>query len=756
MKKKLDKKKTITKGYVDSFLYWLVFVGLWGLIFFPPYFRGLFFSGQQNVALIFAVLFFSLWWFEKAKDGIDILNNPLDWVVLGLLISYVIAYFGAVNQKLAVVDIIKHLLYFNVFWLVSRLIIDYKSSASLINVMIFSALGVSVAGIFTAMDWISIKDGFINNRIYSTLQYPNTLASYLLAVSILALGLWQNSKKNFRYGYIVLTYFMMVVFFGTNSRGAFLLLPIVLILTLANPWLKNKIESLLFWVFVVVSSLIAATGLISSIAEDKLGVAWLWIFLGLAIALVGQFGLDKTREKEIIKADWAQGKILLVALLIIIVVGIFSWQIILPEHIVERFEAIALDETSTGARIYWSLEAFKMVKESPLFGLGGGAWEASYHHFQGYYYQSTQVHNEYAQKLMEVGYFGLTFFVGLWFAMLFMGFKNLRVINDHLKNIQWVVLIAAISLGAHALIDFDFALSAVTIILFVLFGITAGIYRQHFPVKTWFKGATVPIIAVSVVFILAQLVLPITLSIAGNNASKGIAAFRNGNVDEAIYFFEKARTYDPFSASYRMDLAKFYINQGEEEKAEEYLLAAIARDRYSSDMYKNASQIYLKLDNLSEAVKYMELSRNGNRWHQQAWNELAQMYYHAGIMSMQNGNSQEAEAYFKKLINVPNEISSQMESLGQWENNLWRSNRLELSGDIHVYSGIGNYFMNNLTASEEHLEQAVKTNETEALWFLSLLKEKQGQIEEAAELYQKAQKKHPEFENNFFAIRKMQ
>ncbi|KUO49316.1 MAG: hypothetical protein APF76_16060 [Desulfitibacter sp. BRH_c19] len=753
---KRERKKIDTREQKDSFLYWLAFVGLWGLIFLPPYFRGLFFNTEQNTALIFALIVFSLWWFVKVKDeGVDILNNPLDWFVLGLLLSYIIAYFGAVNQKLAIVEIIKYMLYFNVFWLASRLVIDYKSSVSLLNVIILSAVGVALAGIFSAMDWISIKDGFVDNRIYSTLQYPNTLASYLLAVSILALGLWQNSKKHYKYGYIVLTYIMMVVFFGTNSRGAFLLLPIMLVLTLANPWLKYRIEAFFFWVFVLLGSLIANNGLIPNIVEDKIGLAWLWFFIGLAVVIVAQLGLNIIREKGIIKSELPQGKILLVVMIVLIAISFLGWQYVLPEDITNRLATISLDDSSLGSRVYWPLEAFKMVKESPIFGLGGGAWEASYHHFQGYYYQSTQVHNDFAQTLMQVGYVGLTFFVGLWFAMLYMGFRLLKVVDDNLKNIQWALMVGVISLGAHAFIDFDFSLSAVTIVLFVLFGITAGIYSQQYPNKTWFKGATVPVVVLSAVFIILQLVLPITLAIASSNASKGLEAYRSGNMEATINYFEKARTYDPFAASYRIDLANFYLSQGEEVKAEEYLLAAVERDKYNSEVYKKASQIYFNLDNIDKAVEYMELSRDSNRWHQETWNDLAQMYYYGAIMSMESGDYDLAEAYLNKASTIPDQISAKMGSLGEWENSLWRSNRLRASADIYLYAGIGNYFTDNLKIAEEYFNVAVKSN-NEALWWLALLKERQGQNQEMAELYERAQAEHPEFENNFHAISNMQ
>ena len=762
MKKNKKEKQNINlqNNKADSnLIYLLAFIGLWGLIFLPPYFRGLFFLENQSTALICALIIFSIWWFVKVKDdGVDILNNPMDWLVVGLLISYIIAYFGAFSQELAVAGIVKHLLYFNVFWLASRLAIDYKSNFSLINVMIFSATGVALAGLFTAMGWIHIDAGFIHNRIYSTLQYPNTLAGYLLTVSILALALWQNSNRNFRYIYIMLIYLMMVVFFGTNSRGAFLLVPVVLVLTLANPWMKNKIEACLLWFIIITTSLIASTGFINNVAGDSVGIALLWVFLGMGAVAVGQFGLDKIREKELIKSSWPQGKILLVGLVIIFVIGIFSWQTILPDHIAERFVAVSLYEASSGARIFWSVEAITIANnEGPLFGLGGGAWQASFRYFQSYYYSSTQVHNDFAQILMEVGYIGLIFFVGLWFVMFYLGYRNLRVIDDDkLKNIQWAVMVAAICLGLRGLMDFDFQLSAVTIVLFVLFGMTVGIYRQHYPYKTWLKGATIPVLIVSAIFIIAQLILPATLAVAHNNASRGSGEVRAGNIGAAIHHFERAAAYNPFSSLYRIHLADLHLRQGELEKAEEYIMAAIARDRYNRDAHGLAARIYFNMGDMTRAVEFQELTRDRHRWSQVAWNDLAQMYYMASLLLIQSGEFEEAEIYLKRATQVPAEISARIDSLGDWENALWPRNRLTTSPDISMYSGVGHYFFDNLELAEYYFNRALNGGNKEALWWLAILKERQGNVVAMNEFYQRAVNEHPEFENNFWGIKNMQ
>ena len=762
MKKNKKEKQNINlkSNKLDvSPIYLLSFMGLWALILVPPYVSGLFFPWHQNTALIFAAVIFGIWWFAKVKDeGVDILNNPMDWLVVGLIISYIIASFGAFSQELAVAGVVKQLLYFNVFWLASRLVIDYSSNISLINVMIVSAVGVALLGLATAMDWIYIHYGFIGDRIYSTLQYPNTLAGYLLTISILALALWQNSQKNFRYLYIVLIYVMMLVFVGTNSRGAFLLVPVVLALTIANPWLKNKIEACILWFIILVTSLIAGTGFRNYIADENTGFALLAVCLGLSTILAGQYVLEKIREREIIKSSWPQGKIVLIGLAIIFIIGIFSWDTVLPDHISERFATVSLYEASSGARVYWAMEAVTITNnEGPVFGLGGGAWQASFRYFQSYFYLSTQVHNDFAQTLMEIGYIGLIFFVGLWFVMFYLGYRNLKAIDDDkLKNIQWAIMVAAVCLGLRGLMDFDFQLSAVTIVLFVLFGMTVGIYRQHYPYKTWFKGATIPVLVVSAVFIVAQLILPTTLAIAHSNAQSARAAVWEGNAGAAIHHFERAIVHNPFSSQYRIELARLYSQLEELEKAEEYIMAAIERDRFNRSAHSLAATIYFNKDNFTKAVEFQELTRDLNRWYQGVWNDLANMYYMASLLLIQSGQFEEAEIYLERLVQMPAEISARMDTLGERENILWPRNRLTTSPLIYLYSGVGNYFLDNLELAENYFNRAQDLSETEALWWLALLKERQGQMELAMEFQQRALEENPGFENNFHGIRNMQ
>lgn len=770
MKKKKKSKDTMQQNLIirqgggetkDSFIYWLAFVGLWGLIFLPPFFRGLFFSTEQFAALIFSTLIFSLWWvFAVKTEGADILNNPMDWVVLGLLLSYIIAFFGAVNQKLAVVEIIKHILYFNVFWLASRLVVDDKSIQSILNVIILSAIGVAMAGIFTAMGWIHILDGFIENRIASTFQYHNALASYLLATFTLALAMWLSAKKHYKYIYIIFAYIMLVVFLGTNSRGAFLFLPVVFILTLANPWLKNRLEVFIFWIIVLMGTVLANNGLIPNIVNDKIVSAWMWFFIGIAVVTGGQFVVEKLKERDILRESLPQTKILLVVLIVLIALVGVSWQYILPDHLVDRIKSISLAEANVGERFYWALEAFKMAKESPLFGLGGGAWEASHRYFQGYYYQSTQVHNHFAQTLMEVGYVGLTFFISLWLVTIYLAYKNFRVADGKLRDLQWFVLVAVLSLGGHAFIDFDLALSAITIVLFVLFGITVGIYRINYPLKIWFKGKGVPVLVLTTLIVLTQIGLTGSLIVGSKYAGNAIQAANSNNMQDAIGYFNKAKTYDPFTSSYWADLARFYERDGNPELAVEYIEEAKKRDRYNWRIYQSAAQLYWNMGQYEKAVENMELARDYNRWHQETWEKLSQTYFAAGVSLLQDNNYELAAEYFRRVSHMPDDIEARLATLNETEERLWRTNWgghwLTVSPDIYLYSGVGNYFLDDLGTAEKYFAKALEGENLEALWWMALVKLKQGFEKEAVVFYERAQAGHPEFENNFWAIRNLQ
>lgn len=230
-----------TPGTADRWtaLEWGAFAGLCLLLFYPPYFRGLFFPKEQLITLIITLVVFMLWWVARWRRGDAVLlQEPLDYVALALVGAYVLSLFIAVNPRAAIQEVLKNLNYFLIYWLVSRTAREagglrigpfrFSPLRIILNVMLASAVGVAVVGVGVAAGTFQYNGAFDGLRISSTLQYPNTLAAYLTAAFFLALALALEAERRWlRFLYAAAAQALFLPFVLTYSRGAWLAFPIV-------------------------------------------------------------------------------------------------------------------------------------------------------------------------------------------------------------------------------------------------------------------------------------------------------------------------------------------------------------------------------------------------------------------------------------------------------------------------------------------------------------------------------------------------
>ncbi|MFA4885783.1 MAG: polymerase, partial [Desulfotomaculaceae bacterium] len=187
-------KANLQPSFPHELIYRIAFWGLAILLFFPPYFRGLFFAAEQEKALLFAALvFWVVFTWCWLQGDYKFLATPLDCFVLALPVVYVFSSFVAVNKGLAVEEVVKNTLYFLTFWSVARIVRRQRDAESILKVIYISAVGVAMTGLATTTGLIDIIDGFKKGRIFSTYQYPNALASLLGGVAFMGTYLWHRS-----------------------------------------------------------------------------------------------------------------------------------------------------------------------------------------------------------------------------------------------------------------------------------------------------------------------------------------------------------------------------------------------------------------------------------------------------------------------------------------------------------------------------------------------------------------------------------
>ncbi|MCX8130807.1 MAG: O-antigen ligase family protein [Clostridia bacterium] len=306
------KKDTSTVDFVSvlkGFIYCLVFI----VIFYPPFIRGLFFDEEIFPTEVFVLLLFAIYWIYKSlKKDKKFLQTPLEYGTFLLTVIYFISIFVSANIHLAVSEWLKYVMYFSVFFILSDIINSYKSKMRVLGVMVAATVGVCILGfdgatggsiasvfnsIFSGLGLrIKFFDLYVNNRMTASIQYPNALASYLMAVFfiVMPISIYTVSKLKRTVSFIVCT-FILVTFLLTLSRGAFLFLPVaafIFILLLPKGFRVRGFINVA--IIAIVSSSIAVLEYMNiSGTREKALIIWLVLLLGLGISAVFSAISDK-------------------------------------------------------------------------------------------------------------------------------------------------------------------------------------------------------------------------------------------------------------------------------------------------------------------------------------------------------------------------------------------------------------------------------------------------------------------------------
>lgn len=746
----------------------LAFGGLLLLLFYPPFFRGLFFPVEQRWSLILATLLFILTWAWKfSRRDLSFLRHPVEYAALGLVIVYIISGINyPASQSLALAEISKVLLYFLTFWMIIQLSNTSGRTFWILHSLYLSGVGVALAGLLAATEIIFIKDGFVGGRFYSTLQYPNALAAYMMGAGFIGFYLWAQAHNRLRLFYAAGNYLLLMVFLGTGSRGAYLVFPATLILYLLLAPPGFRLNSLAHLMAVAAAALVGNYRFIPLAVARDYGGAWTWFFLGLAVALGLQIlmaGAGKLLPSPRLRAAAAMGIIALVMAGSYLLIFSGTRPVaVLPEQIVQRLQDINLETRSSRERVEWTRDALTMLQERPLLGYGGGGWEAVYRKYQRYFYSSTQVHNYYAQLAVETGIIGVAILTALWLSFfLTVGNTYLRT-TGHERLLVVSLLAAASSLGLHAAIDFDLALGAVSILLWSCWGLSRSLERQHQPHKETLvpaaKFAPLKVKYASAVVLTAMVVLLFSISFLAGNASarEGLIALKQGNLRLATAKLEEARRYDPFMASYAGDLASLYLKQGRSEEALKLALQAMSQEPYNYLIMTRVGEVYWAQGKIREAVAALEEARELAPWVATTWETLAKAYVAGGIKHLQSNQPAEARELFTAAVKLWPEIERRLNLLGDLKKlHFEKSGGLNFTPALRLEVAKAQYFLGQWKEAAANLDAVVKDKQlgSEAQLWQALLADRQGQKPVAEQLLTELKKKHPELSEQFTQLK---
>ncbi|NLD48707.1 MAG: O-antigen ligase family protein, partial [Clostridiaceae bacterium] len=297
-----NRKNSISNNQYSSIIRVILLIGVMVLIFYPPYLRGLYFEEEQLPTEIFAfILFFLYWVYKWIINDKKFLRTPIDYVSFGLTVVYFISIFVAINIRSAISEWIKYCMFFSVFLMVTDLVKSTKEKAMVLWTLIASAVGICIIGIDASsgenlvniinstFELLNIKTRFfglyVDGRIHSTLQYPNALAIYLLALYFVIIGLNITSSSTVkRIVTNIVGYIIFMTYILTISRGTLLLLPLAFLLFALLASKSDRIKGSLY----LLSNIFAyIVGSVLFIAINKLDVLFLESNKNWAVLLLG-------------------------------------------------------------------------------------------------------------------------------------------------------------------------------------------------------------------------------------------------------------------------------------------------------------------------------------------------------------------------------------------------------------------------------------------------------------------------------------
>ncbi|MEK0313650.1 O-antigen ligase family protein [Cohnella sp. 56] len=354
------------------------------------------------------------------------------------------------------------------------------------------------------LDSLTSQDGI---RITSVFQYANAYAVLLLIMWIVMLiEINRTSRRGIQLLHGIMLVPVCVSFLLTLSRGALIVLPFIAIITLAMLRLKLQIKLIVYSMLGMGISLliyskltdrgIEVIGGIQAAGDAGQKFNTVSIFSGASIGYWGilvaaslvmglfTYAIERFIEPKLnsrierLSTSYANLwlPIGLVVLFVAGAIALISDTVtqLLPPVLRKRIEGVNFETHSVYERLTMYKDAIRLWKEYPIFGGGGGAWEASYEKYQSYPYLSAQTHSFVTQLLVEVGIVGAVAVIGLIVYVLVNFIITYRRMDDSERNNAIFYFIVPVAILLHATIDFEMSYLLYDILVFLCLGVLAS------------------------------------------------------------------------------------------------------------------------------------------------------------------------------------------------------------------------------------------------------------------------------------------
>lgn len=700
---------THKKGF-DTYFRLALLAAVGVLLFYPPYFRGLFFATEMLTTHVATTAVFLLWSIlVLRKKDVSLNIGLLDWLVLCYAVIYCLSIIGAVDTRQAMSGALKALNYGLIYFLVAKITLDLRMFKNWLVVLYVSSVGVALVGIGCATGYVSYPAGFDGQNITSTLQYVNATSAYMAIMVIIGVTLALNAEKIWSQIFYSFTASLLIlVSISAISKGAWAIFILALILFLAGMPGPHRLKSVYFFIITLIAGLASSHMFMLYIQNEQPIHALVSLGSGLGIVIIA-----KIIWQGMVRFYQTQGTLKTAVLSIFgVALAVVAGWTFIGHKAVTAFGSITeemaqltdLQGSSFVSRWAMYVDAAQIIKDNPLLGTGAGGWNLLYHQYQDFLYWTTEVHNHLLQVGVETGIPGMLIWLGLFIALAYYIYRIKKSgIDDQGKVLVWGVGTAIFALGAHSLIDFDLSIPSLQILFFTLLGLMASAFRAgnlvNRPKSNRVLWAGV---GVSVVLFLFSGSL-ITAMLMWNQGAKMVEA---GNYERVLIQFQKASMFDPFNSQYQAAQARIYAQLyaskagGESltprwySSAVHHAVLAELKSPYDALLMSELSGTYGLLGSSEDAIRLYERVVKLNPWDINAYNNLATVYANRAILHLEAGDLPTANKYLELVLMIPDRINQQAAKVSEDLRPMWSgaplapdSTTTYIIAQAHYYQG---------------------------------------------------------------------
>lgn len=441
-----------------------------------PFFRGLFFWTELLAAIAAISLGFTLWLIGRRLDGLAS-GIPGGWAgaaLLALLGAYLLQLAWAVYPR----GNLDWVLRVAAAWF-AYVMVRAEAGPGLRRWLgwsfVLSAVGVGFVG-FLEFTGYFLKDpemmaalGLVGlqDRMWTSFQYPNTAAAWFLAAIFVAAGLGLDElRKPWKLAAAGgLITFLGLAFFFTVSRGAVLVLPVGLVIFFLGLDRQRRWPALLLLIGTTAAMLPALKGIGANSAIQNHISAFRWVGAATMAGAVGGVVLAYYLRLKLRWQAAIAGGLLLLGVGGLLAMG--SPSSLMPKQATRLFD-MNFKTQNAQLRLIFMEDAMRIWADHPL-GRGGAGWDRSYKQYQAFNYTAQETHSHYAQVAVEAGAPGLlALLAGL--ALATWAAWRTRAADP----VAWPLAAGAILLAGHSMIDFNLSFGAAWLGLWAILGASAA------------------------------------------------------------------------------------------------------------------------------------------------------------------------------------------------------------------------------------------------------------------------------------------